>query len=163
MDVLLGFTDTFLTQLQSPTLAFLIGGLLLAALGSTLTIPDAIYRFIIFALLMKIGLNGGMEIRQADLSALALPALLAALTGCLCVLLGRITLATLPGIARDDALATAGLFGAVSASTLAAGLVVLEEDRIAYEAWAPALYPFMDIPALVLAIVLASIERQRQH
>ncbi|MEM1140854.1 MAG: sodium-dependent bicarbonate transport family permease, partial [Pseudomonadota bacterium] len=101
--------------------------------------------------------------RQADLSALALPALLAALTGCLCVLLGRITLAKLPGIARDDALATAGLFGAVSASTLAAGLVVLEEDRIAYEAWAPALYPFMDIPALVLAIVLASIERQRQH
>ncbi|MEM8761993.1 MAG: sodium-dependent bicarbonate transport family permease, partial [Pseudomonadota bacterium] len=31
-----------------------------------------------------------------------------------------------------------------------------------YEAWVPALYPFMDIPALVLAIVLARLHTQRQ-
>ena len=31
-----------------------------------------------------------------------------------------------------------------------------------YEAWVPALYPFMDIPALVLAIVLANIYLKKQ-
>ncbi|MEM9880439.1 MAG: sodium-dependent bicarbonate transport family permease, partial [Pseudomonadota bacterium] len=109
----------------------------------------------------SIGLDGGMEIRDADLAALALPALFAILIGCICVLLGAVTLARLPGIARDDALATSGLFGAVSASTLAAGMVVLDEKAIPFEAWTPALYPFMDIPALVLAIVLATLHAQK--
>ena len=162
MDVLTNFAGTFVSQLQSPTLAFLIGGMVLAATGSKLTIPDAIYRFIIFVLLMSIGLHGGMEIREADLAALALPAILAALTGCLCVLVGWLTLTRLPNVEFDDAIATAGLFGAVSASTLAAAIIVLQEQEIDFEAWAPALYPFMDIPALVLAIVLASLHAQKR-
>ena len=64
-------------------------------------------------------------------------------------------------MARGDALATAGLFGAVSASSLAAAIVLLEEQDVVFEAWVPALYPFMDVPALVLAIVLATRHRQR--
>lgn len=163
MDILINFGQSFLTQLQSPTLAFLFGGMLLAAMGSKLTIPDAIYRFIVFMLLMRIGLHGGMEIREADLRALAAPALFAAIIGCLTVLLGRLTLANLPKIKFPDAIATAGLFGAVSASTLAAALIILEEQNIVYEAWAPALYPFMDIPALVLAIVLAAAHKQKSN
>ncbi|MEL6788761.1 MAG: sodium-dependent bicarbonate transport family permease, partial [Cyanobacteria bacterium J06607_15] len=50
-----------------------------------------------------------------------------------------------------------GLFGAVSGSTLAAALTLMETEGITYEPWAAALYPFMDIPALVTAIVLASV------
>lgn len=144
-------------------MAFLFGGMLLAAMGSKLTIPDAIYRFIVFMLLMRIGLHGGMEIRDADLRALAAPALFAAIIGCVTVLLGRVTLANLPKVKFPDAIATAGLFGAVSASTLAAALIILEEQNIVYEAWAPALYPFMDIPALVLAIVLAAAHKQKSN
>ncbi|WP_421789120.1 sodium-dependent bicarbonate transport family permease [Hyphobacterium sp.] len=163
MDILANFAGSFLTQLQSPTLAFLIGGMLLAAFGSKLTIPDAIYKFIVFVLLMRIGLHGGMEIRDADLTALAFPALISAVIGCLCVLIGRYSLAFLPKIQFSDAIATAGLFGAVSASTLAAALIILEEQSVAYEAWAPALYPFMDIPALILAIVLATLHKRRAN
>ena len=37
----------------------------------------------------------------------------------------------------------------------------MEQEALSYEAWAPALYPFMDIPALVLAIVLASMAAQK--
>jgi hypothetical protein len=161
LDHLANFLASFLSQLQSPTLAFLIGGMVLAATGSKLTIADSVYRFIIFVLLMSIGLGGGMEIRDANLAELALPALFAAIIGCVCVLLGAQTLGRLPGVERDDAYATAGLFGAVSASTLAVVLVVLEERDIPFEAWAPALYPFMDIPALVLAIVLAGLHRSK--
>ena len=157
MEPLLEFLSKFVAQLQSPTLAFLLGGILIAALGSRLTIPDSIYKFIVFLLLMKVGLKGGMAIGEADLAAMLLPALFAALMGVLIVLIGRYTLARLPGIRTEDGIATAGLFGAVSGSTLAAGMVVLETSGIPYEPWAPALYPFMDIPALVLAIVLASL------
>lgn len=161
MDVVLDFLLRVLGQFQSPTLAFLIGGMLVAAAGSKLQIPDAIYQFAVFMLLMRIGLNGGMEIRDADLAKLILPALAAMGIGAGIVLLGLVTLAKLPKIAKSDAIATAGVFGAVSASTLGAAMLMLEQEEITYEAWVPALYPFMDIPALVLAIVLAGMHKAR--
>lgn len=162
MEALLEFAMRFLAQLQSPTLAFLVGGIIIAALGSRLEIPDAIYKFVVFMLLMRVGLEGGMSIREANLAEMLLPALFAMLIGSAIVLLGRYTLALLPSVRTEDGIATAGLFGAVSGSTLAAAIVVMESDGIAYEHWAPALYPFMDIPALVVAIVLANLYLKRK-
>ena len=162
MDFLSGFLTNFVSQLQSPTLSFLIGGVIIAALGSQLQIPDAIYKFIVFMLLIKVGLTGGMAIREANLTEMLLPALFAVTTGILIVLIGRYTFAKLPGIKVVDAVATAGLFGAVSGSTMVAGITVLEGQGMAFEAWAGALYPFMDIPALVTAIVVASIYTNKQ-
>ncbi|NGP54515.1 sodium-dependent bicarbonate transport family permease [Thioalkalivibrio sp. XN8] len=162
MELVLDFLGRLVTQFQSPSLAFLLGGIVIAALGSKLEIPDAIYKFCVFMLLMRIGIGGGMEIRAANLTDMLLPAALAIVIGVAIVFIGRVTLAKLPGVRVDDAIATAGLFGAVSASTLAVAVVVLEEEGIAYEAWVPALYPFMDIPALIVAIVLARIHLSRQ-
>lgn len=162
MDILLDFLTRMVSQLQSPSLAFLVGGMVIAAMGSKLEIPNAVYQFIVFMLLMRIGINGGMEIRDADLVAMALPALFSAILGVGIVLLGRVTIALMPGVKTEDGIATAGLFGAVSASTLAAAMVLLEEDAIEFEAWVPALYPFMDIPALVLAIVLANMHLSKR-
>jgi hypothetical protein len=147
----------FVKQLQSPTLGFLIGGMVIAALGSQLQIPDAIYKFIVFMLLIKVGLSGGIAIRNSNLTEMLLPAAFAVVIGILVVFIARYTLAKLPNVKTVDAIATGGLFGAVSGSTLAAGITVLEGQGVEYEAWAGALYPFMDIPALVTAIVVASI------
>jgi len=162
MDLVLDFLNRLITQFQSPALAFLIGGMVLAACGSKLQIPDAIYKFCVFMLLMRIGLEGGLEIREADLSEMLLPAIIAFIVGCAIVLVGRFTLARLPGVRTEDGIATAGLFGAVSASTLAAAMVMLEEQDVFFEAWVPALYPFMDIPALIVAILLANMYLARK-
>jgi hypothetical protein len=97
-----------------------------------------------------------MEIGKANLTEMILPTILAFLIGLIVVTIGAFILKRLPNIKAEDGIATAGLFGAVSASTLAAAMVMLESENLAYEAWAPALYPFMDIPALILAIVLAN-------
>nr|WP_228014559.1 sodium-dependent bicarbonate transport family permease [Fortiea sp. LEGE XX443] len=147
----------FVKQLQSPTLGFLIGGMIIAALGSELVIPEAICTIIVFMLLTKIGLTGGIAIRNSNLADMVLPAAFAVITGILVVFIARYTLAKLPKVKTVDAIATGGLFGAVSGSTMAAALTLLEEQKISYEAWAGALYPFMDIPALVTAIVVANI------
>ncbi len=155
--ILTDFFGRFVYQLASPTMAFLLGGIVIAAFGTRLVIPDAIYKFIVFLLLMTVGLEGGLAIREADLVAIFFPALLAVILGIVIVFLGRISLLKLPGVNIEDGMATAGLFGAVSGSTLAAALSVLREQDIFYEAWTPALYPFMDIPALITAIVLASL------
>jgi len=147
----------FVKQLQSPTLGFLIGGMVIAALGSELVIPEAICTIIVFMLLTKIGLNGGIAIRNSNLADMVLPAAFAVISGILIVFIARYTLAKLPKVKTVDAIATGGLFGAVSGSTMAAALTLLEEQKISYEAWSGALYPFMDIPALVTAIVIANI------
>jgi hypothetical protein len=157
MDFLSNFLTDFVGQLQSPTLAFLIGGMVIAALGSQLVIPEAISTIIVFMLLTKIGLTGGIAIRNSNLTEMILPVIFSALVGILIVFIARFTLAKLPNVKTVDALATGGLFGAVSGSTMAAALTTLEESKISYEAWAGALYPFMDIPALVTAIVVANI------
>ncbi|MFK7850200.1 MAG: sodium-dependent bicarbonate transport family permease [Akkermansiaceae bacterium] len=157
MDFIIDFLSRLAGQLQSPTLGFLLGGMLLAALGSNLKIPQAIYQFIVFMLLIKIGIKGGMEIREANLAAMALPAFISAVIGVGIVLGGSFVFSLFPGTKKEDGIATAGLFGAVSASTLAAAMVMMEEESITFEAWVPALYPFMDIPALVLAIVMANV------
>lgn len=157
MDFLSLFLMDFVKQLQSPTLAFLIGGMVIAALGSELVIPEAICTIIIFMLLTKIGLTGGIAIRNSNLTEMVLPMIFAVVVGILVVFIARFTLAKLPKVKVVDAIATGGLFGAVSGSTMAAGLTLLEEQNIQYEAWAGALYPFMDIPALVTAIVVANI------
>ncbi|MCG8373175.1 MAG: sodium-dependent bicarbonate transport family permease, partial [Balneolales bacterium] len=162
MDFLADFLVKFISQFQSPTLGFLFGGMLIAALGSRLKIPSAIYQFIVFMLLMKIGLNGGIEIREANLAAMAMPAFFSMLIGVIIVILGVNLFRILPGVNKLDGIATAGLFGAVSASTLAVAIVMLEEEGMFFEAWAPALYPFMDIPALILAIVLANIHLKKE-
>lgn len=166
MEILGKFLSDFITQLQTFTLAFLIFGMLAAALKSELEVPEAIYKFVVFVLLMKIGLSGGMEIREAGwigLRDMLLPVIISILLGIGIVVLGSQTLARLPGIRHDDALATVGLFGAVSASTTLAGMLFLDEAGITYEAWIPALYPFMDIPALITAIVLANLHIARKE
>ena len=163
MEFAVDFGLRLISQLQSPTIGFLIGGMLLAALGSKLTIPSAIYQFIVFMLLMKIGLKGGMEIRNAELSDMFLPMLFAVIIGVIIVLAGNFIFSLIKSVKRIDGIATAGLFGAVSASTLAAATVLLDEEAIVFEAWVPALYPFMDIAALVLAIVLANVHSKKEN
>lgn len=157
MDFLTLFVKDFIVQLQSPTLGFLIGGMVIAALGSELVIPESVCSIIVFMLLTKIGLTGGIAIRNSNLTEMVLPVLFAAIVGIAVVFIARYTLANLPKVKTVDAIATGGLFGAVSGSTMAAALTLLEEQKMSYEAWAGALYPFMDIPALVTAIVIANI------
>ncbi len=157
MNFLSYFLMDFVKQLQSPTLGFLIGGMVIAALGSQLQIPESIVKIIVFMLLTKIGLTGGIAIRNSNLTEMILPALFSVAVGILVVFIARYTLAKLPKVKTVDAIATGGLFGAVSGSTMAASLTLLEEQKMPYEAWAAALYPFMDIPALVAAIVVANI------
>jgi len=163
MDFIAHFAIEFISQFQSPALAFLLGGMALAAFGSKLQIPSAIYHFAVFMLLMRIGINGGMKIRDASFADMFLPILFAMAIGVIIVLLGSFVFSRLPGIKKEDGIATAGLFGAVSASTLAAAMALLEERNLSYEAWVPALYPFMDIPALVLAIVLANLYLKKNN
>lgn len=161
MDIITDIVATIITQFQKPTLAFLMGGMLLAALGSKLEVPAPVYKFIVIVLLLKVGLGAGMSVRDADFIALLIPGIGAIGLGIGIVLIGSFALSNAGGVSRTDGLATAGLFGAVSASTLAAGMAMLDAEGIAYEGFIGALYPLMDMAALITAIVLAKMSEKR--
>jgi uncharacterized protein len=162
MDIPIAIAATVIAQMQQPTLAFLIAGMLLAAVGSKFEIPEPVYKFIVILLLLKVGIGAGISIRSADVLSLLVPAIGAVVLGIAIVLFGSRTLTRLGGVPPVDGFATAGLFGAVSASTLAAGMAVLDDNGIIYEGFIGALYPFMDIAALVTAIVLAKVATTRR-
>ncbi|MEO0487614.1 MAG: sodium-dependent bicarbonate transport family permease [Pseudomonadota bacterium] len=162
MDQISQIATTIVGQMQSATLAFLIGGVLLGALGSKLRIPDGAYQTVVLILLLKVGLGAGIAIKEAGIVSLIVPALAAAAVGVAIVLLGAVTLARLRGVNMADAFATVGLFGAVSASTLAAGMSVMDDGGVSYEGYIAALYPFMDLAALLTAVVLARMALARQ-
>ena len=44
-----------------------------ASVGSRMAIPDPVYKFIVFMLLMKVGLTGGQGIRDSNLAEILLP------------------------------------------------------------------------------------------
>ncbi|MEM9999326.1 MAG: sodium-dependent bicarbonate transport family permease [Pseudomonadota bacterium] len=161
MDIIVSIVTTIVEQLQKPTLAFLIGGMVLAALGSRLVIIDPIYKFIVMLLLLKVGIGAGMSISEAELTALIVPAIAAGIAGIVIVLAGAAIMTRMRGIPVADAFATVGLFGAVSASTLAAAMAELEAAEIAYEGFIGALYPFMDLAALMTAIILGRVAMAR--
>ncbi|MEX0430293.1 sodium-dependent bicarbonate transport family permease [Spiribacter insolitus] len=162
MDFLSELTGTLLAQMQKPTLAFLIGGMLLAAMSSRLELPEPVYKLVVMLLLLKVGMSAGISVREAELVALAVPGILAVIAGVSIVLIGRMTLVRLRGVAEMDGMATAGLFGAVSASTLAAGMAMLDDAGIAYEGFIGAIYPFMDVAALLTAIIMARMAAERR-
>lgn len=157
MEIIVTIIATVLVQLQKPTLSFLIGGMVLAAIGSRFQVAQPVYHFIVALLLLKVGLSAGIAIKSTAFLDLLVPASLAVLVGIAIVFIGKWTLARWPGVKSADGLATAGLFGAVSASTLAAGMTVLDTEGIPYEAFIGALYPFMDMAALITAIVIARL------
>ncbi|MEO0496215.1 MAG: sodium-dependent bicarbonate transport family permease [Pseudomonadota bacterium] len=163
MEFVTEIAGTLLAQVQKPTLSFLIGGMVLAALGSKFEIPQPVYKFIVVLLLLKVGISAGISVRSANFVDLAVPAVFAALVGMVIVVLGRNSIGRWPGISKVDGYATAGLFGAVSASTLAASMAMLDAEGLYYEAFIGALYPFMDVAALVTAIVLARMSARRQE
>ena len=160
MEVFIEVLGTIVSQFQKPTLAFLIGGMLLAALGSRLEVPEPVYKLIVLLLLMKVGLGAGIAVRSANLMALAVPALGATIAGIVIVLIRRAILLRQRGVSEMDGMATAGLFGAVSASTLAAAMGMLDAEGMAYEGFIGALYPFMDVAALLTAIILARMSAE---
>ncbi len=162
MEMLLEIAATIVEQMQKPTLAFLIGGMVLAALGSKLEVPAPIYKFVVILLLLKVGIESGISVREANLFELAVPAVLAAVIGIAIVAVGKYTLGRMPGVSNMDGMATVGLFGAVSASTLTAGMAMLNDADVAYEGFIGALYPFMDVAALVTAIILARLAEARK-
>lgn len=140
--------------LSPPVLCFLLG-VVAASLRSDLRLPEPVFNALSIYLLLAIGMKGGMDLSQASLTSVAPPALAGVGIGLAIPLWVYVFLRRIAGFTTADAAALAAHYGSVSAVTFIAVLGYLDATGTAYEGFLTALLAIMEIPAIIVALVLA--------
>ncbi len=153
--------QSLLHSLLSPmVLAFLLG-IIATLVRSDLKIPEQLYTALTVYLLFAIGLKGGAKLDGVGLADFARP-LAAAVALCLAIPVWTFAIGQRLGrLAPADAAALAAHYGSVSVVTFGACLAFLDTRGVAHEAFLPALLAVMEIPAIIIALYLAGIARNR--
>ena len=146
-------------NLLSPmVLAFLLG--IFATLArSDLRIPEDLYSALSIYLLLAIGLKGGAALSETTLAAFWRPGLATLALGVSVPLWCYAALRRLGGFSVADAAALAAHYGSVSAVTFIASLAFLDAVGVRPEGFLPALVAVLEVPAIVLALLIARRHR----
>lgn len=148
--------DVMLTNLSSAPVLFFVLGVLAVIFKSDLDIPNAVGRVVVIFLMASIGIRAGAEIAQmpGGLVTVMPFAVTALIFGVGIAAVSYFILVKLLRLDAANAGALAGSFGAVSSATLMIAISLLDSMGLYYEKFVPALYPFMDSPAIIMAIIL---------
>jgi hypothetical protein len=138
-----------------PVIYFFVLGLAAGLLKADLRLPPAIYEFVSTLLLLAIGMKGGVELAKFSLGALLIEMAVVVTLGVV-LTLAAFGILRWPGrFGRIDAAAIAAHYGSVSVATFAVGVAYLATLGMTYEPQMPLLLVLLEVPALIVAIVLA--------
>ena len=148
-------------NILDPAILFFVFGIFAGALKSNLEIPPQISRFLALYLLMALGLKGGFALAKSGLTnevtlSLACAIALAIIVPALGYWLLR---RFLNGF---DAAAIAATYGSVSAVTFITAVQYLDSRGLAYGGHMAAAMALMESPAIIMAVLLANLVRQRE-
>lgn len=147
--------DLIEINLLSPAVLAFVLGAVATLLRSDLRFPEAISSIFSIYLLLAIGLKGGVELSRTTLEAFWAPCLATLLLGIAIPLWCYAVLRRLGRFDVPNAAALAAHYGSVSAVTFTACLTFLERLQIPTERFLPALVAILEIPALLVALLLA--------
>jgi hypothetical protein len=148
-------TEIALRGLTSvPVLAFIVA-VIATRLRADLRIPEPVYVFLSMYLLFAIGLKGGVGLREAGLSEVAVPALFTIALGLITPLIAFGLLRVMTRLDRVNRAAIAAHYGSTSLVTFTAALAFLDLAAVAYEPYMATLLALLEVPAIVLALFLA--------
>ena len=142
-------------NLLSPVVLAFAFGILAARLQSDLTVPQGLMDAASLYLLLAIGLKGGVELAQASLADLWLPALVTLSLGLL-IPIGVFASGRGPlRLGIDDASSLAAHYGSVSVVTFTAAVTLLEARNVEVEGFMTTLLAMLEVPGIVVALALA--------
>lgn len=147
--------DAARSNLLSPMVLAFGLGVLATLLRSDLRFPDELYDALAIYLLLAIGLKGGAELSVTPLAVVWAPALVTLVLGVLTPLWCYALLRRLGRFTVPDAAALAAHYGSVSAVTFIACLTLLDKLGEPYEGFVPALVALLEVPAIVVALLVA--------
>jgi hypothetical protein len=143
-----------------PAILFFVFGIFAGTVRSNLEIPPAISRFLSLYLLMALGLKGGFALAESGLTTDVAVSLACALALAFVVpAIGYLVLRRF--LNGFDAAAIAATYGSVSAVTFITSVQYLDNHGIAYGGHMAAAMALMESPAIIMAVVLANMVRQR--
>ncbi len=154
----MGAWELVRANLLSPVvLAFVLGAVAVWVRSDFAFPPEATATLSIY-LLLSIGLRGGVELSHASLAAFWRPALATLLLGVSVPVWSYALLRRFGRLSVADAAAIAAHYGSVSAVTFAAVLTFLDGRGVAVEGFLPTLVALLEVPAIVVALLIARIQ-----
>lgn len=153
-------SNALTTNLISPiTLSFCLG-LFAKLIKSELSVPKEIYLGLSLYLLFALGLKGGVELAQADLSQILLPSLATLFLGIITPILSYLVLRKIGRFSVADSAGIAAHYGSVSAVTFIAAqnfvneIVSSNPGMQNLEGYMPTLLALLESPGITIALAI---------
>lgn len=143
-------------------------GMIAKLIKSEFSLPKDIYTGLSVYLLFALGLKGGVELAEAQFSAIAGPAVATLFLGCLTPVSAYLTLRYLGRFSISDSAGIAAHYGSVSAVTfVAAGNFVNAMQAAtpgmpALEGFMPTLLALLESPGIHIALAIGAIKTARE-
>jgi uncharacterized protein len=142
-------------NLLDPVILFFVVGVLAGVLKSDLRLPEALYETLSIYLLVAIGLKGGVQLAEADIGGVLVPALAAIALGVVIPPIGYVVLRRVGRFSQSDSAAVAAHYGSVSVVTFAVALSYLDRLVVSYEGFVTTLLVIMEVPGIAVGILIA--------
>jgi hypothetical protein len=154
-------SDILRANLLSPiALAFALG-IVTRLIRSEFSLPKDIYTGLSIYLLLALGLKGGVELAHTGVAAIALPAGVTIVLGCLTPVTAYLVLRRLGGFSTSDSAAIAAHYGSVSAVTFIAAQQFVAAQGLRVEGYMPTLLTLLESPGIHVALAIGAIQRAR--
>lgn len=147
--------DTLAANLLSPIILAFVLGVVASLVRSDLRLPSALYNALSIYLLLAIGLKGGVQLSKTPIGEFIAPALITLLLGLLTPVTAYVVLRRLGRFDRVNASAIAAHYGSVSAVTFIVATTFGTMTGQAPEGFMPALVAILEVPAIVVALMIA--------
>jgi len=142
-------------NLLSPVVLAFVLGMIATLVRSDLRFPEELYVALSIYLLLAIGLKGGVELSKTTLAEIWAPIAVTIFMGVATPVAAYAILRRLGGFNTPDSAAIAAHYGSVSVVTFLAATAFLNAAGVTYEMYMPALVAILEIPAIVVALLLA--------
>lgn len=148
-------------MLLEPAILFFLIGCGVALVRSNLEIPQPVAKFLSLYLLMAVGFKGGQSLSQTGFTQAVVTVILIAMVMALLVPAWSYLILR-KGVGVFDAAAIAATYGSVSAVTFTVGSQFVAAQQVPTSGGATVALVFMESPAIVMAVLLASWARNRE-
>lgn len=147
-------------NLLSPMVLAFVLGIIATRVKSDLKFPEELYTGLTIYLLLAIGLKGGAELSETHFSNFWKPMLATLFLGVATPLWCVLILRRFGGFDLTNSAAIAAHYGSVSAVTFIAATTFLQRVQEPVEGFAPTLMAILEVPAIVVALAIATRQTQ---
>jgi len=148
-----------LSNLLVPPLLFFILGFIAKSIRSDLDIPSNFIKIMSIYLMTSIGIQGGIELKHADLFSSIKAVSVAFALGIFQPIIAHFFLNKVGKIDKLNSAAIAAHYGSVSVSTFLTAVAFLHAQHVTYEPYPTIMLSILEFPSICIGLTLAHFAR----